>query len=385
MASDTTNIYAPLDPLKTQIRLVTLQPASSRKDVVRCDLSINSLDDPGRSPVYEALSYEWGFLKSASFIVLGGRRTQVRENLYQALIHLRHPENARTLWVDALCINQDDVNERSCQVQLMGRIFARAMKVLAWLGLDDEFTGIAMDLLLRAGSQHFAGDLRKLVDSDRPEYSLKHWAAFQHLCSMPYWDRLWISQEIALAREIEIHCGNFEISWNYLARTIKRLKSPILKATLSAFAREPLLQTMPVGLEEAQQVRDAGGGRSTQLCNLCHITHNALCSDPRDKVYGLLGIATHVGGRLQADYNKSLFEVFEDVMLLHSREVLKPKYVGFGMTKFAVILLNGFYRSVVKSTTLPEAANLKTLLRLPRVEKAPVVTVSIAVIGSIEG
>jgi hypothetical protein len=190
MASDSANIYTPLDPSKAQIRLVTLQPASSRKDVVRCTLSISSLDEPGRSPVYEALSYEWGLPKSESFIVLDGRRTQVRENLYQALLHLRHPEKASTLWVDALCINQSDVDERNRQVQLMGQIFMRAVKVLAWFGLDDEWTSAAFDLLRRAGAQHFAGDLRKLIDWKRPEYCSGNWAALENFCFMTYWNRL---------------------------------------------------------------------------------------------------------------------------------------------------------------------------------------------------
>jgi hypothetical protein len=144
-----------------------------------------------------------------------------------------------------------------------------------------------------------------------------------------------------------------------------------------------ITESAPAGFVEAKQAREAGGGESTQLHSLCQLTEKARCCDPRDKVYGLLGIATHVGDRLKADYNKCLYEVFEDVMLLHARKVMKPKYDGIGMTEFAFILQRGFYRSLTTSTTLPEEADLKTLLMQPRVEKAPTVVVSIEVLGTI--
>jgi hypothetical protein len=382
MTTDIGSIYTPLDPTKAQIRSVTLQPASSRKDVVRCDLSINSLDEPGRPPVYEALSYEWGLPESHSFIVLNGRRTQVRENLHQALLHLRYPAKERTLWVDALCIRQDDIDERNHQVQQMGRIFMRATKVVSWLGLDDEWTGTVMELLRRAGAPHFAGNLRKLNDWKRPEYAYKYWHALKHFCSMTYWDRLWISQEIALAREIEIHCGNMEISWSFVARTINRVKAA-MKLGHSHSLQIDITHSTPAGFVEARQVREAGGGEPTQLHNLCQLTENARCCDPRDKVFGLLSIATHVGGRLQVDYNKSLYGVFEDVMLFHYRMMQHPRYNVVDMVQLAFILQRGFYQSLSTSTALPDEAELMTLLRQPRIEKGPTVSVSIEVMGSI--
>ena len=134
-------------------RLLTLEPG--RKNESLCaSLWHASLDQP---PSYEALSYVWGNamveagdsakvnnFKKSQVITLDGCLFPIGENLYSALIHLTNEMEPRTLWVDAICINQDDSFERGRQVRIMSQIYAKSSSVLAWLGVADEDSDITM-------------------------------------------------------------------------------------------------------------------------------------------------------------------------------------------------------------------------------------------------
>ena len=127
-----------------EIRVLSLE-AGKPSYPIRCQVHHVKLS---QVPNYEALSYMWGphVLKTIS---LGGQSFPVRENLWQASFHLRLDNSNRILWLDAICINQNDESERNHQVTQMGQIFSRASRVLAWLGLDDPNTYIALETLKR--------------------------------------------------------------------------------------------------------------------------------------------------------------------------------------------------------------------------------------------
>lgn len=123
-----------------EIRLALLHPATSEHQDIACDLQVASLKN---EPNYEALSYTWGppfngqSLEYGT-ILLSGAVTRATGNLFHALRRLRLPNTIRTLWIDAICINQDDVLERSQQVAMMSQIYAGARRVLVWFGEDSE-------------------------------------------------------------------------------------------------------------------------------------------------------------------------------------------------------------------------------------------------------
>lgn len=140
-----------LDPSKKQIRLLQIfprnlhppqDPGDPDDDTVYCQMFKTCLDenDP-RPPVFNALSYAWGIPDNLANIVINGKATSVRSNLESALCHLRDYHVWATrgfpLWVDALCINQEDDEERNNQVEMMGDIYLGAHRVLAWLGEGD--------------------------------------------------------------------------------------------------------------------------------------------------------------------------------------------------------------------------------------------------------
>lgn len=128
---------------KTSTRLLTLRSGSG-DDAIKCSLMSICLDT---NPRYEALSYCWGSPVNSQSVLLNGLLIEVRENLWQALWHLRLSHQDRILWIDALCINQENILERNHQVGLMSRIYSKAVVVLAWLGLASGNSNMAMDTL----------------------------------------------------------------------------------------------------------------------------------------------------------------------------------------------------------------------------------------------
>ncbi|KAF2827526.1 HET-domain-containing protein, partial [Ophiobolus disseminans] len=118
-------------------RLLNLLPGDETSPL-RCDLFESSLDRP---VAYEALSYVWGDISATEPIFCGGRTLSITASLAEALRSLRSKHSRRVLWADGICINQRDLEERSHQVQLMGRVYANAGRVIAWLGPDHDDIG----------------------------------------------------------------------------------------------------------------------------------------------------------------------------------------------------------------------------------------------------
>ncbi|KAI0850529.1 heterokaryon incompatibility protein-domain-containing protein [Daldinia vernicosa] len=134
--------YSSLDHSRREIRLLHLHPGKL-SSLISCHLSQCSLDD---KPTYEALSYVWGTSINPQRIVLTrdnlfpleGSDFAVAPNLYAALQFIRKPDAERIVWIDAICINQEDIPEREYQVALMGQIYSGAKQVLCWLGTPND-------------------------------------------------------------------------------------------------------------------------------------------------------------------------------------------------------------------------------------------------------
>jgi hypothetical protein len=145
---------------------------------------------------YEALSYMWGSEDCPLQIELNGTTIEAKNNLWRALKHIYQTDSVRILWIDALCINQNDINERNHQVSQMGRIYESAIGVLAWLGLSDDSSSLAMKCLFEFGLR-FKG-LRKMNQKDLSREPGFLWingdeiTAISLFCTREYWSRLWI-------------------------------------------------------------------------------------------------------------------------------------------------------------------------------------------------
>ena len=219
--SSSSRIYTPLNPHKREIRLTTIKPGT-QPEPIRCDLSYVSLND---TPKYEALSYVWGDPSIRMPILLDEHPFGVTQNLGLALRFLRLPTDDRTLWIDAICVNQDDLDERSAQVQLMKNIYQGAHQVISWLGDEDENAVYADWFISQAIDQDFSIEwlqTQLLENGDMHKVILR---LGLHLSEemQSYWGRLWITQEIGFAQDGILQCGDTIIPYWAVQRFIQML------------------------------------------------------------------------------------------------------------------------------------------------------------------
>lgn len=256
-------------PINGDIRLVTLEHGV-RKDAVRCKM----LDvEFSTKPTYLALSYEWGRIGESSMIWIDGGLRKVGSSLFNALVHLRKPDEDLVLWVDALCINQQNLGERNHQVELMGKIYLQATEVVIWLGLARDDSDLAMDQF-KAISQSIT--LGKPVG--RPMMRAE---AILSWCRRTYWRRMWVIQEIQLAKSLSIYCGEERIMWAEFASArqwVIKFNEPF-ESEREAY--EAMISSLPARMDD---LRSEARARHTPLIEWLETFENSLCTDPKDKV-----------------------------------------------------------------------------------------------------
>ncbi|KAH8656597.1 heterokaryon incompatibility protein-domain-containing protein, partial [Tricladium varicosporioides] len=166
------------------IRILTL-PSRSNKGPIRCTLENQSIELASVSE-YSALSYTWGLpSQPKKEIIINGREFKVFANLFSALTHLRLQQEPRKLWIDAICINQTDTEEKKTQIPLMRYIYAQAKTVEIWLGPDEDDGEFVLRSIERK-------DFAVLE-------TLKFMQAYTALVQRPWFSRTWIIQEFILA------------------------------------------------------------------------------------------------------------------------------------------------------------------------------------------
>jgi hypothetical protein len=138
-----------------RIRLLRLLPHRNKNARIDCELFTCSLSDSGSARPYDALSYAWGPKDGPQPVHIDNCKLSVTANLHAALLHLRDASIDRILWVDAICINQDDDNEKGLQVQSMAKIFAQASRVIVWLGETAENSDEALETLRMAAEEQY--------------------------------------------------------------------------------------------------------------------------------------------------------------------------------------------------------------------------------------
>lgn len=289
------------------------------------------------APPFYALSHTWGSRKLDQTHHLGNEIIKISFSLKHGIYRLHELAKEGShfsppleyIWIDSLCINQDDINERSHQVRLMGDIYTRAIKTMVWLGLDIETSQMAWsmvdtiydvfraqcplakypeDISARIYSQeyHFSSGL--------PGWEDERWEHLKELCENQWFSRTWIIQEVVLSREdpIIVH-GQHICQWDrfeWAATWMRRtgfLRLPRLP--------QALLQIDTIGYIRRAELRwplDA-------LMSIPQMKFRA--SDQRDKVYGLLGLASekydpeNLPDDLNPDYSLSVPEVYRRITL----------------------------------------------------------------------
>ncbi|RAH58738.1 hypothetical protein BO85DRAFT_458882 [Aspergillus piperis CBS 112811] len=185
--------YNKLDPSAKQIRLLTIFPDENDENLVRASLHTASLND---ACDFEALSYVWGDTSVTVDISVDDCIVGVTANLHAFLWGLRQPNSERMVWVDYVCINQNDISERNSQVVLMYQIYSTARSVVAWLG-DLEPEALELIEWYHANQKGFYFESTGL---DLFEAIVVLLVSAKALCAAQYWHRLWTFQEWHLSR-----------------------------------------------------------------------------------------------------------------------------------------------------------------------------------------
>lgn len=245
-----------LDSSTLEIRLLHILPRQSHQGVdplssqdgdetVHCIMSRTSLSGSDQTdqppPEFNALSYVWGNPNDKTNIVINSKPVAVTCNLESALRHLRdwHIEETEGLpiWVDAVCINQDDTEERGKQVEIMGDIYRRASRVFSWLGEGNRDSDMFIPVIRRGLTEQLEDYLSG--DHEPTQVSGNTWEptpeglrrqlygfVFIDLCNREYWYRLWILQEIVLARlSPTLLVGTCSLSYDEFSNASRRAHS----------------------------------------------------------------------------------------------------------------------------------------------------------------
>ena len=204
------------------IRLIQLLPQSTAT-LIECSIHHSNLEEAEHS--YIAFSYCWGNPAITKILLLGGHEISVTENLFHALsVIIQHHDHTTYFWIDALCINQQNIPERNHHVQRMGAVYSSAKAVYTWLGAEDGETEIAFsEIALRTNPDNSTS----LSPSEQRAAT-----AISNLASRPYFDRAWVIQEFIRAPSLLILCGRFSCDWSALHTAYKPLNNiPISTST----------------------------------------------------------------------------------------------------------------------------------------------------------
>lgn len=318
-------IYKPLGNPEKEIRLLSLLPADSEDatedSTLKGTLCHRFLDD---DPPYTALSYVWGNPNDTRTMIVDGHEVQITTNLADALYQLRR-HRFRTIWADALCINQRNEKEKGHQVQKMGTIFKKATEVFAWVGTGDDESIRATEQIDALATIAKEFGLRYLWNAQHMELEKMRnnhgYRALQHLCDplvqdstlsdldlnpmlrffdRKFWRRLWILQEVALATTARVACGPWTISWPDLCASATFLfwfsdasrYNTKLRNRLRSKQLSPLGYGLWIPPPSVLLSSFLSSGRTLDPLNLFDFTCNETrlqSTDPKDRVFALLG------------------------------------------------------------------------------------------------
>jgi hypothetical protein len=293
--------YRPLSVVRNEIRLLLLKPGGSY-DRLSCTLRHVSLDD---NPKYTALSYTWGNLDITRPISLDGYCVDVTTNLKSALLHLRAKTQGRTFWIDAVCINQSDLAERSQQVLRMRDIYRKAENVEVWLGPGTPQNHLVMSLVEELGRVPERVD-EWLSHGLHNEYTDQFAAIFERqgvnvlkglddLFCCSWWKRVWVVQEVSVPTQekVRVSWGRRTVDWaNVLtaAYAVEHCWFMICEKIEQRYPKEAY-EGFGNGIRLAQCRKERAIYPSFKLLDLMHQHRDCEASDPRDHIYGLWGLA----------------------------------------------------------------------------------------------
>ncbi|KAK4203557.1 ankyrin repeat-containing domain protein [Triangularia verruculosa] len=308
-------VYRPL--AEGFIRLLRIHPHPNPGATIECSILEYPLLSSQRTGLYEALSYVWGPPppeENPPLILVDGREFVVGENLYAALLSLRDPWLERIIWIDAICINQRDDDEKGHQVGSMAKIYSRAREVLVWLGPATASSGRALKVI-----QSFA-----TLSEDEAGAELEDKLGIKELLERHWFKRIWVLQEVAAARHVVIKCGSDEVTGQAFCSGIEVLvrrwkaeqdgEMQFLDALFNSVTR--LMRTADRRPRHEQDASPRFYLNISPVGDLIEMYGHREATDCRDKVYALLGMCSDDPGAagLMPNYSISWESLIQQLM-----------------------------------------------------------------------
>ncbi|CAK7216792.1 hypothetical protein SCUCBS95973_002926 [Sporothrix curviconia] len=308
---------------KDSIRLLRLLPNKDANARIQCQLFEYPLGGPtDEVHLYEALSYVWGSVDNPQTIdvvspIPGSdppHALSVTANLHIALKHLRNRHVERLLWIDAVCIDQLNNDEKAQQIQMMAKVYNRAHRVVVWLGeSSDDGDKALCEIRDAASRQHGREVVMKRINTDNDD-------AVPKLLERDWFQRIWILQEAAAARSVVVKCGAGEIDgyvfWSGLNALDPYQHAPDLRNLI------PPIAALIAGANFRPRYESPAGRPFTlQISPIAHLIdrfHIRKATVPLDKVYALLGMRSDTAARddLVVDYRVPWKDLFAKVVRL---------------------------------------------------------------------
>lgn len=292
--------YKPLDRSKGAVRLIKVFP-QRRNDLVRCRIERHHIS----TVRYVALSYVWGSQDADCEILLNGQSFRVRPNLFAFLRHLAKTGyfTDTLFWIDAISIDQSNTIEKNHHISHMGTIYRQASKVIAWLGNSSYYT---LSGAKPSGQwiccKHFVSDRTSSVRHrcDWPVPCVSSWNLLRH----EYWSRLWIAQELSLARRVDVLWRGRFYSWSQIKEclgknmtTVRESQSDPMSLRESFVSNTKYLQGLPV----ARYLKPT---QSAPLGTLLPRFATHRCQIGHDHAFAVLSMATD-GEKFEPDYEEA--------------------------------------------------------------------------------
>ena len=345
--------YRPLDTAQRQIRLITVLPPKDNGDPV-LKLEHTAMEDADNA--YSAISYTWGQDTPSHQVWIGDQYILLRENIWRFLLHycrvhfrdmwvdLEEQDHPR-LWIDSICINQNDTQEKNLQVRLMARIFGQARSVLIWLSqISEQRSPQKYDyksFKRRRGSKNSSRfhyqtstahvynwrSLREIRDRIIPDDLV-------HLLRNPYWERLWIVQEIILARAAFIIMGYQLVAAAAVSDALhdddahNAFFGAGEEYSATAYGKDLTLMSVIRKIVNFSGTYKTGRKLPQPLDWLIKDFSSQKCYDPRDRIFGLLGM-TRLSETFDVDYACTIPQLAVKVLEVIKREYLDAQQKNF--------------------------------------------------------
>lgn len=323
--------YPDLEP--DEVRTLIIEPGHGDMPL-RGVLERHKIGDPEK--LYMALSYVWGSSKRKRSLQLApsGRLVNITQNAETVLLNVREPDRPQRVWIDGICINQANIKERSHQVTLMGAIFSGASSVLVWLGEANEHTGSVFNFFERMHQRHLSGQQQVSAQDERasrgadgydhtaavahaeeeeeeedkrPDEPTGHehdnFARIQAFSERPWFSRAWTFQEACLSADTYVRCGQHQLAWQTFVSAALYLNTRGMSGVFGSQSDTILALAHFAVANPARQ--------EPFLSVALPLTRSLQSTDPRDKVFSLLGMVCTEGlGMISTSYQLPVDDIY---------------------------------------------------------------------------